>query len=95
MLKQNVFAESFNHHGILVLSTVASERPEDLLWSPVAEEWYHSIYHTATWRLQYQKIYALAEFKEEELKVSNLKTWDVAYRGKGRPKKVIILDPFC
>ena len=47
-----------------------------ILWSPVAPEWYNSVYHTATWRRQYQESYTLAEYREDEYEISQLKIWN-------------------
>ena len=74
-------------HGIFVLSRLSSQFPDDLVWSAVASEWYDPVYHTATWRRQYEKPFKLADFKEAELEPTDLKPWAVAPQSKGRPKE--------
>ena len=66
------------------MSTIASERPEDPLWVTRRSG---MVQLRLPRRRQYQESYTLAEYREDEYEISQLKTWDVAPRGKGRPKE--------
>lgn len=75
-------------HGLLVLSDLSATFPSHPLWSPVAKEWYDEVFHTATWRRQYENPFCLADYQESDLEPTILKPWAVVPQGKGRPKSI-------
>ena len=82
-------------HGFAVLQVLSGMNPGTDIWHPVAVLWYSPIFHTETWKRQYQYSYSLPETVEKDLEETLLTPWLTAPAGKGRPKETRYRKQLC